>query len=106
VAIKRKRGNNIANLTETIEVLPIWADLTANAGLAADGRYICQNIGAKDLFLYESDTIPSDSEIGILVPEHEYIGLLQIGTELRFWARINNDDPAGQSGRLVISAIA
>lgn len=58
-------------------MLPIWVDLTGNAGLTADGRYICQNIG-----------------------------LLQIGTELRFWARINNDDHAGQSGRLVISAIA
>ncbi len=104
--IKKLRGNNIANLTETIEVLPVWTNLTSNAGLLADGKYICQNIGAKEVFLFEGETIPADEEIGVLLPKHEYIGILQIGTELKFWVRVNNYDPAGQSGRIVISAIA
>lgn len=92
-------------MTQTIEVTPTWVNLTDTAGLLEDGRYICQNIGAKGIFLFESETIPDASEIGILLDTHKYIGILQNGTILKFWARVNNYDPTGSSGRMVVSSM-
>ncbi len=89
--------------TKTIGVNPLWEDLTTNASLQEDSNYLCQNVGAKELFMFEGDTQPSNTEIGVIVPKYEKQYIAQKKPPTKFWVRINNDDPNGQSGRIIIS---
>lgn len=89
--------------TKTIGVSPLWEDLTTNASLQEGSNYLCQNVGAKELFIFEGDTEPSNTEIGVILPKYEKQYILQSSSPTKFWVRINNDDPNGQSSRIIIS---
>ena len=90
--------------TKIIDVAPTWVDLTTALTLVAGSTYLCQNVGAKELFIFEGDDQPSTTEIGVIVPKNSKQYILQKESPTKFWVRINNDDVNGFSGRVVVSA--
>jgi hypothetical protein len=89
--------------TKIIDVTPTWVDLTTEATLEEGLTYLCQNVGAKELFIFEGDSQPATTEIGVIVIKNSKQYILQKESPTKFWARINNDDVNGFSGRVVIS---
>ena len=92
----------MANNTITLEISPVWIDLTANAPLADGSKYVIQNIGGHHIFLFEGDTAPAQTDIGLVLNRHDYLVLIQKDLATKFWARCGSES----NNRIVLSLVA
>jgi hypothetical protein len=98
----KKKGLKMANNTITLEIVPIWIDLTTNAPLADGSKYVIQNIGGNHIFLFEGDTMPDQTEIGLVLDRHDYLALIQKDLATKFWVRGGSES----NNRIVLSLVA
>jgi hypothetical protein len=83
-------------MTTIIELTNNWLNLTSNQSLVNGSSYTVQNLGSYQVFLYESSSLPSSTDDGLVLNQIDS-ALLKQGTD-NIYIRSSRD-----SGRIVLN---
>lgn len=67
-------------MTASIELTRDWLNLTSDQSLVNGSAYTIQNLGSYQVFLYESSSLPSNTEDGLVLNQIDS-ALIKQGTD-------------------------